>query len=150
MGMRCSHREPIALASRWYRVATDFPPSYPGLTPAFPEGGTPQNIPRHERFVKEKDFIYICLVPAGIPVRMNILIKAFLLCPRTEIWTISKLRERRYKRSCLPYMPFGHISGHAWGIVLSQFRKSRSSVLIKRKKFPRFSHFINLPSRELG
>ena len=32
MDMRCSHREPIALASRWYRVASDFPPSYPGVT----------------------------------------------------------------------------------------------------------------------
>ena len=42
-------------------------------------------------------------------------------------------KDERYKRSCLPYIPIGHISGLAWGVVLSEYRKSRSSVMVRRK-----------------
>lgn len=85
-----------------------------------------------------------------MPVRMNILMKAFLLCPRTEIWTISKLRERRYKRSCLPYMPFGDIFGLAWGYRFITDKGVQTLYTNKTEKVPRFSFVLNLPFRELG
>ena len=90
---------------------------------------------------------YIWHVFADNSAKTYILMKAFLLYPGSGIWTISYQREKRYKRSCSPYMPFGHIVGLAWGYRFTFGREVQILRTGKTENFPRFSFALNLPFR---